>query len=103
MSALKIKENEFEPLVLHSDKTVLVDFWATWCGPCQELLPVMDEFAEKHPEYVIAKINIDDAGDLIKKFHIVSVPTLIAFRDGKEIKRASGVLSETEILDLLKG
>lgn len=102
MSALNIKKDNFQEVVLNSEKTVLVDFWATWCGPCQELIPVIDKFAENHPEYQVAKLNVDDAGELTRQFRIFSVPTLIAFRDGKEIKRASGVLSEKEILELLE-
>lgn len=101
MSALKIKRDDFQKIVLDSEKPVLVDFWATWCGPCQEMLPVVDEFAKEHPEYQIAKLNIDDAGELTRRFRIFSVPTLIAFKDGQEIKRASGLISEEEILELL--
>lgn len=101
MSALKIKRDDFQKIVLDSKKPVLVDFWATWCGPCQEMLSVVDEFAKEHPEYQIAKLNIDDAGELTRRFRIFSVPTLIAFKDGQEIKRASGLISEEEILELL--
>lgn len=101
MSVLNIKNENFESVVLDSNKPVLVDFWASWCGPCKMLSPVIDEFAEDHPEFKIGKVNVDDESALTRKFRIRSVPTLIVFKEGKEVNRASGVLSEEEIEELL--
>lgn len=102
MSVLNIKNEEFKNIVLDNNKPVLVDFWASWCGPCKMLSPVIDEFASDHPEFQIGKVNVDDESELTRKFRIRSVPTLIAFKDGVEVKRAVGVLSEDEMLELLQ-
>ncbi len=101
MSVLNIKNENFESVVLDSSRPVLVDFWASWCGPCKMLAPVIDEFAEDHPEFKIGKVNVDDENDLTRKFRIRSVPTLIVFKDGVEVNRAVGVLSEDELEELL--
>lgn len=101
MSVLNIKNENFETVVLDSSKPVLVDFWASWCGPCKMLAPVIDEFAEDHPEFKIGKVNVDDENALTRKFRIRSVPTLIVFKDGVEVNRAVGVLSEDELEELL--
>lgn len=98
---IKLTKGNFEDEVLKSEIPVLVDFWASWCGPCKMLAPVIHEFAKEHPEYIVGKVNVDDESALARKFRIRSVPTLIAFKNGEEVNRAVGVLDEDELLELL--
>ncbi|MBQ3533573.1 MAG: thioredoxin [Clostridia bacterium] len=101
MSALHLNHESFQQEVLHSDKPVLLDFFATWCGPCQQLSPVIDKLAADHPELKVAKIDIDQSRELAKKHKIFSVPTLVVYKNGEITARASGVRSESEILELI--
>ena len=101
MSALHLNHESFQQEVLHSDKPVLLDFFATWCGPCQQLSPVIDKLATDHPELKVAKIDIDQSRELAKKHKIFSVPTLVVYKNGEITARASGVRSESEILELI--
>lgn len=81
---------EFDEVVLKSEKPVLVDFWAAWCGPCRLLSPIVDEFAEEHPEVLVCKVNVDDEPELADRFDIFGIPTLIVFEDGKLKTKAAG-------------
>ena len=94
----KINRNEFESEVLTSKEIVLVDFYADWCGPCKMLGPVMDSIEEAK----VYKINVDEEGELASSFGIMSIPCVIAFKDGKEKARSIGLVSKDQILDLLK-
>ena len=103
MSVVTITKENFEAEVVKSDKPVLVDFWASWCGPCKMLSPVVDEVAEQSDgSFKVGKINVDDQGELARKFRVMSIPTLIVFKNGSEAKRNVGVITKEEILDLLK-
>lgn len=101
MSVLHIHEANFEQEVLHSDKPVLLDFFATWCGPCGQLSPIIDQFAANHPELKVAKIDVDAQRALAKKHKVFSIPTLVVYKNGEITKRATGVHTEEELLNLI--
>ncbi|GEM_PF-230549 len=89
--------------VVASDIPIIVDFWATWCGPCMKLAPTLEELAaESDGSYRIGKIDIDEFPDLAERFGISAIPTLIVFKNGREIRRSVGLISKSEVLDLLK-
>ena len=102
MAALHITEENFETEVLKSDKPVLVDFWAEWCGPCQMLLPIIEELANEVTDAKICKINVDEQRELAKQFRVMSIPTLMVFKDGKAVKTSVGAKPKNEILDMLR-
>ncbi len=97
-----ITKDNFEKEIVKADKPVLVDFWASWCGPCRMLSPTIDEIAEEHPEIKVCKINIDDEAELAIRHGVMSVPTLMIFKNGEIAQTAVGVRPKDEILDLLK-
>lgn len=94
-------KKEFDELVSASSGTCLVDFWAPWCGPCQALAPILLSAEKKASGIGFYQVNVDDTPELAQVFHVSSIPTLIVFRDGKEIQRTLGILSEAQILALL--
>ena len=97
-----ITKDNFENEIVKADKPVLVDFLASWCGPCRMLSPTIDEIAEEHPEIKVCKINIDDEAELAIRHGVMSVPTLMIFKNGEIAQTAVGVRPKDEILDLLK-
>ena len=97
-----ITKDNFENEIVKADKPVLVDFWASWCGPCRMLSPTIDEIAEEHPEIKVCKSNIDDEAELAIRHGVMSVPTLMIFKNGEIAQTAVGVRPKDEILDLLK-
>ena len=99
MSVININNSNFESEIIKSDKKVLVDFWAPWCGPCRMVLPVIDEISEEREDIKIAKINVDDEAELAAKFGIMSIPTLMIFENGKVIKKSTGAKSKEDLLD----
>jgi len=89
--------------IKNSDKRVLLDFFATWCGPCQKVSPLVDEIAQEHPEYVVGKIDVDDEPELAAQFGVMSIPTLIVLDKGEMVDKAVGARSKNDILNMLKG
>ena len=94
MSVIEITKNNFDQEVMQSEKPVLLDFWAAWCGPCKMLSPVVDEIAGEHPEIKVGKVNVDEEQELAARYRVMSIPTLIIFKDGKEVDRMVGVQSK---------
>lgn len=103
MSALHITTDSFESEVLHSDKPVLVDFWAAWCGPCQMLLPVIEGLADEVTDAKICKVNVDEQPELAERYGVMTIPTLIVFKGGEVANKSIGVISKEQILDLIHG
>ena len=101
MAVIELTKENFEAEVLRSDKTVLVDFWAAWCGPCRMLSPVVDEIAEERTDIKVGKVNVDNEEDLASRFGIMSIPTLIVFRGGEVKAQTMGVQPKAAILDML--
>ncbi len=102
MAAIFVSNENFESEVLKSDVPVLVDFWAPWCGPCQMLGPIVEDIAEENTDIKVCKVNIDENPDLASQYKIMSIPTLIAFKNGEVYKKSVGVQSKSEILDMVK-
>ena len=102
MAALHITKENFENEVIKADKPVLVDFWAPWCGPCQMLLPVIEELAGEVTDVKICKINVDEEPELAARFRVMTIPTLLVFKDGEVAVSSIGVKSKAAILDMLQ-
>ena len=102
MALLNVTADNFKAEVLDSEKTVLLDFWATWCGPCQMIAPVIHEIADERADITVGKINVDEQPGLAQAFGIVSIPTLVVIKDGKTIAQASGVRPKDAILKMLE-
>jgi len=90
MSAININKNNFENEVLNSDKTVLLDFWASWCAPCRRVVPIVEEIADERRDIKVGKINVDEEPELANKFSIMSIPTLVVMKNGRLYSRFQG-------------
>lgn len=102
MSVLDVTSENFEKEVLQSEKPVLVDFYADWCGPCKMLSPIVDQIATENDNIKVCRINIDDEQDLAIQYGIMSIPTLVIIKNGEEANRSVGVVGKSEILEMLK-
>ena len=101
--ATDIKQENFDTFISQSDKPVLVDFWATWCGPCRMLSPVVEEVSREHEnELTVGKVNVDDCPELAQKFGVMSIPTLILFKDGQPVDKRIGYMPKNELEQILK-
>lgn len=101
MSAMNIDKYNFENEVMNSDKPVLLDFWASWCGPCRMVSPVIDEIAGERSDIKVGKINVDEQPELARQFGVMSIPTLIVMKNGQIVSKAAGARSKNAILALL--
>jgi thioredoxin 1 len=102
MEILKVIKSNFNEEVLNSDKTVLIDFYADWCGPCKMISPVIEAVAKENQDIKVVKVNVDDAQDLAIQYDVMSIPTLVVIKNGKETKRVVGLVDKTEILNMIK-
>ena len=103
MAELNVTKANFEQEAVNSEKTVLLDFCATWGGPCRMIAPAVAAVAEENPHVLVGKVNVDEEPDLARAFGITSIPTLVVMKDGKEVRRAVGVQTKEQILKLVKG
>lgn len=103
MSVITVTKSNFESEIKNNPKRVLIDFWASWCGPCMHVSPLVDEVADEHPEFAVGKVNVDDDPELAREFGIVSIPTLVVMEGGKVLRQSVGAVSKDKIVSFLKG
>lgn len=101
MSVIKVDNKNFEQ-IKSSEKTVLLDFYADWCGPCRIVSPIVDEIAEENPQYLVGKINVDEEPDLAGRFGVMSIPTLVVLKNGEVVNRSMGAKPKKQILAMLE-
>ena len=101
MSALQITKDNFQSEILNSDKPVLLDFWASWCGPCRMVLPIIEQIAGERDDIKVAKINVAEEPELARQYGIMTIPTLMVIKDGQVVKQSAGAKSKAQILDML--
>ncbi len=102
MAVIEINKSNFNT-VINTDKKILVDFFATWCGPCRMVSPIVDEIAEEHPEIVVTKVDVDKSPELAAEFNVMSIPTLVVIKDKKVINQSAGARPKAQILAMLEG
>lgn len=102
MSIVHITKANYQQEVLDSDKPVLLDFWATWCGPCRMIAPILEEIAAERPDIQVGKVNVDEEMELAKQFRVASIPMLVVMEKGQILKKDVGAMPKEEILDLLE-
>lgn len=102
MALINVNTDNFEEEVLGAEQTVILDFWAEWCGPCMMLAPILHEVAEENADITVGKVNVDEEPALAQAYGISSIPTLVVIKDGKEVKRSVGVIPKAKIEELVK-
>jgi len=101
MAAININKKNFQEEVMNSDKPVLLDFWAPWCGPCRMVVPIVEEIAEERSDIKVCKVNVDEEVELASQFRVMSIPTLVVMKDGKIVNQAMGARPKSSILAML--
>ena len=101
MSAINVNKNNFDQEILNSDKPVLLDFWASWCGPCRMVSPIVDEIAAERSDIKVGKINVDEQPELAAQFGVMSIPTLVVMKSGRIVNQATGAKPKAQILAML--
>ena len=101
MSVLNINNVNFNEEVMNSDKPVLLDFWAPWCGPCRMVGPIVEEIAEERVDVKLGKVNVDEQPELARQFGVMSIPTLVVIKDGKVVNQSVGMRPKNQILEML--
>lgn len=103
MSVININKHNFQDEVMNADKPVLLDFWASWCGPCRMVSPVVDEIAAERGDVKVGKVNVDEQPELAGQFGVMSIPTLVVIKNGRIVNQAIGAMPKSAILELLQG
>ena len=102
MSVLQITKDNFEELVQNSDKVVLLDFWAPWCGPCRMVSPIVDQIAEEHTDFSVGKVNVDEEPELASRFGVMSIPTLVVVKSGRVVRQEVGAKPKPQIVAMVQ-
>ena len=101
MSAINVNKSNFQAEVMESDKLVLLDFWAPWCGPCRRVVPIVEEIAEENPDIKVGKVNVDEEVELAEKFGVMSIPMLVVIKNGEVVNQSVGMKPKHQILEMV--